>query len=290
MKLTLVCCTLGARLGELRRFFDSINPGAEDIQLIVVDQSKDGITRSLVEEYSDRFEIVFVQSAPGLSRARNAGLPFVTGDVVAFPDDDCLYSNDVIRTVLGRFESDSTLAGLSGCWVDEHGVPSGHPWPGEAEPITDKNAWRTAISFTLFFRVCSVQGLSFDPDIGVGSGTQIGAGEETLYLLQVLRTGARVVYDPSIRVHHPWAGVASIPFRKAYGYAIGFGYVAAVMGYSASFLVPRLLAPWMRLLLAGLSSDLGSAKYQLALGLGRPFGLALAGVSRGTRKRATTRG
>jgi hypothetical protein len=84
------------------------------------------------------------------------------------------------------------------------------------------------------------------------------------------------VYDPAVVVHHPWAGFGSIPFRKAYGYAIGFGYVASVAGYPASFLVPRIAAPWARFVASGLKSDVKAAKYHLASGLGRSVGLAMA--------------
>ena len=40
-----------------------------------------------------------VESARGLSRARNAGLRMIAGDIVSFPDDDCWYPPDLLQRV-----------------------------------------------------------------------------------------------------------------------------------------------------------------------------------------------
>jgi glycosyltransferase involved in cell wall biosynthesis len=279
MKISLVCTSLGARLSEVRRLLESIDTGAADVQFILVDQSPDGILRPILEAYANRFETIYAQSERGASRGRNAGLARATGELIAFPDDDCWYTPDTIANVVRAFEANDALAGLSGCWVDEDGAPSGMPWPTARQAITRDSAWRSAIAFTMFFRARAVRGIAFDANVGVGAGTLVGAGEETLYLLHVLATGGAVVYEPSIRVHHPWKGVGAIPFRKAYSYAIGFGYVATKTHYPASFLLPRLVIPWARFIASGLRADAAAAKYHLACGLGRIRGTALARFS-----------
>jgi len=273
MKLSLVCCTLGDRPEELERMLCSLEPGPHSIELIVVDQSVDARTRPIVAAHERRFEVKFVQSRPGLSRARNVGLEHVTGEVLAFPDDDCWYRPDTIPRALAHFEREPELAGLSGRWLDDAGAPCGHPWPRAAEPITPKNVWRTAISFTIFARTAAVRALRFDPLVGVGSGTAIGAGEETLYLLKLLATGAPVKYVPDVEVHHPWRGVSSIPLAKAYRYAVGFGYVAREVKYPPSFILPRLVVPLARGLASGVSLDFAAAKYHFTSAVGRTVGV-----------------
>lgn len=273
MKLSLLCCTLGDRPEELGRMLAALDPGPHSLELIVVDQSADARTRPIVMAHEHRFELKFVQCRPGLSRARNAGLEHVTGEVLAFPDDDCWYRPDTIPRALAHFEGDPTLDALSGRWVDPTGVPCGHPWPAAAAAIDANNVWRTAISFTLFVRTRAAQDLRFDPLVGVGSGTLIGAGEETLYLLRLLERGARAEYVPDVEVHHPWRGVSAIPAAKAYRYAVGFGYVAREVRYPPSFVLPRLVAPLARGLASGVSLDFAAAKYHFASGFGRAVGV-----------------
>ena len=273
MKLSLLCCTLGDRPEELERMLAALEPGPHSVELIVVDQSAEARARSLVMAHAHRFEVKFVQCRPGLSRARNVGLEHVTGDVLAFPDDDCWYRPDTIARALAHFESDPTLDVLSGRWVDEHGEPCGHPWPPAATAIDANNVWRTAISFTLFVRTRAASGLRFDPLVGVGSGTLIGAGEETLYLLGLLERGAVARYVPDVEVRHPWRGVSSIPAAKAYRYAVGFGYVVREVKYPPSFVLPRLVAPLARGVASGMSLDFAAAKYHFASGFGRAVGV-----------------
>src|SRR4029078_4597421 len=42
----------------------------------------------------------------------------------------------------------------------------------------------------------------FDERLGLGSGTPWSSGEELDYVLRAIRSGARVVYDPAVRVTH----------------------------------------------------------------------------------------
>jgi glycosyltransferase involved in cell wall biosynthesis len=275
MKLSLVCCTLGDRPEELERMLAALAPGPHAVELIVVDQSADARTRPIVMAHAQRFDVKFVQCRPGLSRARNAGLEHVTGDVLAFPDDDCWYRPDTITRALEHFEREPSLDALSGRWLDEKGKPCGHPWPADPTLIDANNVWRTAISFTIFVRTRAAGGLTFDPLVGVGSGTPIGAGEETLYLLKLLAKGAVVKYVPDVEVNHPWRGVSGIPMAKAYRYAVGFGYVVREVKYPPTFIVPRLFAPLARGVASGLSLDFATARYHFASGFGRAVGVLL---------------
>ena len=62
-----------------------------------------------------------LRSAPGLSRARNTALPRVEADLVAFPDDDCTYSPDLLARVVARFDDDPSLGILCGKLEDADG-------------------------------------------------------------------------------------------------------------------------------------------------------------------------
>jgi glycosyltransferase involved in cell wall biosynthesis len=179
----LVVATVG-RTAELGRFLDSLNAQTHrDFRVLVVDQNTDDRVVPLLEGRAER-----LRSAPGLSRARNMALPELTGDVVAFPDDDCVYPPDLLARVAAR------LNGLDG-------VTGREPWwTARAATLTRDNLWNRAISFTIFLKRDVVERVGpFDERLGLPSSS----GEEIDYLIRALDAGARIEYDPTIVVEHP---------------------------------------------------------------------------------------
>ena len=69
--------------------------------MIVVDQNEDERVAEIVRGRGP--ELVHERSQPGLSRARNAGLAHVEAELVAFPDDDCVYPPGLLERVAERF-------------------------------------------------------------------------------------------------------------------------------------------------------------------------------------------
>ena len=97
-----------------------------------------------------------MRSRRGLSRARNAALPSLSADVVAFPDDDCLYAPDLLARVAERFAADPGLDGLGGRPVAADGRTAGR-WPSRAQRIRPETVFHTAISHTIFLRLSVVE-------------------------------------------------------------------------------------------------------------------------------------
>jgi len=196
----LVVATVG-RSDDLASFLDSVQAQAyERVRVIVVDQNADERVAEIVRGRS--LELKHVCSARGLSRARNAGLELVEADVVAFPDDDCVYPPGLLTRVGERFASNPKLDGLTGRAEDVEGHSSAS-WKTDAATLTDDNLWNRAISFAIFLRrdvVARVGG--FDERLGLGSPEPWASGEETDYLIRAVRAGARIEYDPSLVVQH----------------------------------------------------------------------------------------
>ena len=67
-------------------------------RLVVVDQNADDRVAALLASHRD-LEVLHLRSTRGLSRARNVALPRLAGDLVAFPDDDCVYAPDLLERV-----------------------------------------------------------------------------------------------------------------------------------------------------------------------------------------------
>jgi len=196
----LVVATIG-RVSELDHLFTSLEFQTHpEFRVIVVDQNTDDSLRPVLE--GTGLELLHVRSAPGLSRARNAGLAEVTADVVAFPDDDCAYDQDVLGHVGRLLARDPLLDGVTGRSVDRsgHSSPS---WKRDAALLNDHNLWNRAISYTIFLRRDIVERVgAFDERLGLGSSEPWSSGEEIDYLIRAVRGGARISYDPSLTVHH----------------------------------------------------------------------------------------
>jgi glycosyltransferase involved in cell wall biosynthesis len=223
MKFSLVIATVG-RVVELERLLRSLRGQTHrDFEAIVVDQNSDD--RLVPTIAAAGFPVRHVVSERGLSRARNVGIRHVSGDAIAFPDDDCWYGPDTLARVAGFFERRPEVSLLAGMARDADGHPSQLRWPVEAVDLDRFNVWRRAISFTVFVKSEVVRSVGrFDELVGVGAGTPWGSGEETDYLLRALDAGFRGHYDPSVVVFHPPALKNSIGAEdKAYRYGCGYG-------------------------------------------------------------------
>lgn len=264
MKFSLIMATLG-RSDEIRRLFESlVLQQHQDFELIVVDQNEDDRVRRIVADFEARLDIKYLQSAKGLSRARNVGLKAVTGEVVCFPDDDCWYRPETLAFVAGQLQADAQLGGVTGMSIDAQGRPSQGRWASEPLTMTRYNVWKCATSYTIFLRAAAVRAVGgFDEALGVGSGSRWGAGEEVNYLLGVLREGWRVVYQPELKIHHPEPLLVmdEKAFNRARLYNRGFGRVLGLNAYPAPFVLYLISRSVAACALAALKGDLGRARY-----------------------------
>jgi GT2 family glycosyltransferase len=197
----LVVATLG-RVDELDRFLTSLEEQSHRRLVVhVVDQNDDDRLRPVLAAHPE-LDLAHLRSEPGLSRARNAVLGRLAADLVAFPDDDCVYDPGLLERVAERFDADPDLDGVSGRAVDHEGRSSAS-WKTDRVLLTRENLWNRAISFAIFLRREVVSRVGrFDERLGLGSGETWSSGEEIDYLIRALDAGARIEYDPSLVVEH----------------------------------------------------------------------------------------
>jgi glycosyltransferase involved in cell wall biosynthesis len=227
LKVSLIVATLGERPEDLCALLHSLMPQVEFISdVIIVDQHPDhDRVPALLDPFRDALPIHHTRSERGLSRARNHGLTFARGRLVAFPDDDCLYPEGLLEWVVDWFESNFVYDILAVGVEDAAGVPSGNRWPQDSCDIRPLNAFRTTFSSSLFLFSDLAKAAQFDVHLGVGSGTPYGSGEETDYVLRLLRMNARGRFDRTRHIIHPrrdmLSGTGSAPRAQAYGFGMG---------------------------------------------------------------------
>jgi glycosyltransferase involved in cell wall biosynthesis len=215
------------RVAELGQLLDSLERQThKDFRVLVVDQNEDDRVEDVLARHPS-LRVERLRAPRGLSRARNQALSHLQAEVVAFPDDDCLYPDDLLERVAERLGGG--LDGLTGRepW-----------WTTDAAVLTRDNLWNRAISFTIFLRRDVIERVgSFDERLGLPASS----GEEIDYLIRALDAGARIEYDPTVVVMHPRKDVELTAVGVRDGSSIG--YILRKHGYPPSVVARMLLRP-----------------------------------------------
>lgn len=184
---------------ELSRLFQSLcDQTSRNFEIILVDQ---GIHPFLPTFTNPVSYTHIVDNGIGLSRARNIGLKFAKGEILAFPDDDCWYPPDLIERVLSFFETHQDICILSGCYGEpEYPNPN---FPLKSGKLTTTNFLNRVSSVTLFINQKGLKQndlVLFDENLGVG--TSLPGAEELDLTLRLLKKNYKGWYDPSLKIFH----------------------------------------------------------------------------------------
>jgi glycosyltransferase involved in cell wall biosynthesis len=242
-RFSLVLATIG-RVDEVGRFLASLLAQAADVELIVVDQNEDDrlipiLSRWVAQVNATKVcgdggvKLLHLRSKRGLSLARNVGLRHCRGEIVAFPDDDCLYPPDTLSNVDRWFLGHPDYDILSLRSRDDSGVLSGNKWYADSCDLAPINIFRTSQSYTYFVKrtpqACS---LMFDEGLGIGATTPFGSGEDTDFLLAAMGLGMKGRFVAGWHVVHPCKDVlhGGISEERSYSYGLGMGRVQGKYG------------------------------------------------------------
>ncbi len=243
MKLSLVVATVN-RTAELRVLLQSFaQQSFRNFEVIVVDQNDDDRLRPLVAEFQQLFQLTHLRSAQrNSSHARNLGLAEACGDIIGFPDDDCVYRSDTILRVMQRFGRNAGLGFLTGVCVNAEGRPINGRWLPSSANITPANVWTTLQAFTLWIRLAPARKAG-GFDMNIGPGTQWGSSEEPDLALRLLRAGAQGYYDVEIGVLHPDNSMQPNAIARAFLYGAGMGRVLRKHALSPLIVLPFFIRP-----------------------------------------------
>jgi GT2 family glycosyltransferase len=268
----LVVATVN-RVDQPGRLLDSLGAQTHGaFRVLVVDQNEDDRLDPVLGRHAE-LDLVRLRAPRGLSRARNAAFGQIRAELVAFPDDDCVFAPDLLERVARRFAQQPALEGLTGRAVDEEGrsTPS---WARDAGLLTRENLWDRAISFTIFLRRAVVERVGqFDERLGLGAEGPWSSGEETDYLVRAIDGGAHIEYDPSLVVVHQEKVLSAVALRSV-GARDGasIGYILRKHGYPARTVGRMLVRPLGGALLAVARRDPVRARYHLSTLRGRLVG------------------
>lgn len=224
VKYSLILATLG-RGETVERFLESLSAqtySLDAVEIIIVDQNKDGRLDDIVFRYQRVLNLTHVKSEVlGLSVNRNIGLDRAIGEIVAFPDDDCEYPADLLSNVDASFTETNAKFILGSIWDAKQGRPAIRRWPGSPAVLNRFNFYRLTSSITLFSQDKAQR---FDERFGLGA--PFGSNEDVIFVYSLLKSGNSGVYLPNIRVYHEDQPLSSLESRKVASYAKGFGRFA----------------------------------------------------------------
>ena len=230
--VSLIVATVN-RVTELERLLASLDAQTyKEFEVIVIDQNTDERLAPVLQGHPT-LTIHHLRSDRGAGRARNHGLRIATGEYIAFPDDDCWYPQSLLASVVEWLARNSDFDGLFTTMRDADNQPVGPRWPSMPCEVNRTNVWHIGVFVTVFLRRAVTDSVGFfREDIGVGAATPYQSGEESDFYLRALALGFKLWYEPSLTVHHP--NLHSIRRLRAvtYSYALGFGYVMRIHGYS----------------------------------------------------------
>jgi GT2 family glycosyltransferase len=251
-------------------------------RVLVVDQNDDDRLQPILDAHP-AVETLRLRSGRGLSRARNGALPHVTADVVAFPDDDCVYPDDLLERLGRRLTARPELDGVTVRAVDRSGRSS-PSWEREAAVLTADNLWNRAVSFALFLRRRIVAEVGeFDEQLGLGAQTPWFSSEEIDYLVRAVRAGARIEYDPALTViHEEKVSQDGAPAAVGHRDGASIGYILRKHGYPPAVIARMLVRPLGGAVVSAARGDVTRARFHAATLRGRLLGYRRAGRLHGS--------
>lgn len=219
MYFSLIVATLN-RTKELESLFKSlVKQDYFQFEVIVIDQNTHNLVNDICLSYISKINIKYFKvEFKGLSKARNFGLKFVSGSIIAFPDDDCIYATDVLSRV-AYFFTKNNVDILTGNTFDSITGKKYLKTFNRDTTIKYCNVFKSGISYTIFIRYKNISDIYFDENLGVGA--KFGSAEETDLIIKLLKLKYNGFYTPSILVYHPFSRNSDLV--RNYNYALGFG-------------------------------------------------------------------
>ena len=223
-KISLVLATIN-RTYDVERFLKSLTfQNYDNFEVVIVNQNVDDRLNTIIDKFNDYFPIVHIRSDKGLSKARNIGLSYVSGEIVAFPDDDCSYYPDTLTKVNTHFNENSADIILGRIYDRTLNNNIIRNWSSKRKNINKYNFYYNSCSITIFLKKSSCilnEKKSFDERLGAGSC--FPSCEDVDFIYRALLMKKVVLYFPNIHLWHPEFSLKNADDSKIDKYSLSYG-------------------------------------------------------------------
>ena len=178
--LSLVLCTYG-RTDEVDNFLNSIyTQTKKPAEIIIVDQNEGDILHLIIEKWSTKLPIIHKRvTFKGASRSRNFGAKQAVSELIAFPDDDCLYPPALIENISRLFDLKSEVDTILTAKIEPSEISNSLPKPSLSYSLVTSTLdlfKAKAETSNIFTRKSKLESLLyiFNEKIGPGANTPMG--------------------------------------------------------------------------------------------------------------------
>ncbi|BCI65549.1 glycosyltransferase family 2 protein [Acetobacter aceti] len=269
MRFSLVIPTLD-RPRDVKAFLEALTRQTfRDLEVILVDQSGSDIYDSVVADFSGIWPIRHIRIDVRKCRyACIVGASHATGDIIAFPDDDCLYLPDTLEQVDAGFRKHPSLGLLTGAVLNQYGHPSQMGrWLTASAKLNESNIWTGLVEFNMFIRRAAYEAVGgFDANMGPGCRFVAAEGQDLG--LRLLAHGVKGYFDTRIQVIHP-DKPSGVNLNRARSYARGMGYALRKNAAPWAVLLEFAIRPVGGILFNIIKGDRKAVLYHAYVLLGR---------------------
>lgn len=227
MKISLIVTT-NNRYDIFERLLNSLSKNTyKNFELIVIDQNECGINQPLIEKYKKNINIIYVSTNKviSLSKARNIGLKYITGDIIGYPDDDCWYEDKFLEKINLFFKENNCDAICTSVYDPIRNQIYGNKQSkNNIEIMNMDNVIRFSTSVGIFIRSSSGVEL-FDENLGVGSAWF--GGEDIDYVCKYIDNKKKVLFVNELKVYHEIDEKRTLD--KELKYSTGYGAILKKM-------------------------------------------------------------
>lgn len=224
--ISILLCTLNRPVLVKNCIESLLAQSYRDLEIIVVDQSKDDETEKSCRSFPDERIKYHHVDFNGLSRARDYGLKYCKGGYVCLGDDDAEYDKDYLKTAADFLKSKQDpciLCGRIRCIDDRLKDAFAYNGYRNGQRLNADDMLQIAPSPALIFPAQPLKEIKgFDMRFGVGA--KYGSGEETDVVFRLFKKGIKAYFLDDMRVFHGRSDEdPSQDLKKVYKYYAGLG-------------------------------------------------------------------
>jgi len=201
MKLDVIICAYNESIEKVAAVLKPFRP---DVRYIISHQYTD---KMYLKEYPalNRPDVsIYPLNGKGLSKNRNNGLKYASGDIVLIADDDVRYFNNSFDTIIETFKTQVDVDVALFKIKTLEGEPEYKPYPEYGYLYNNgRKHWVSSIEIVLRLSAVRNGNICFDERFGIGNKFII-AGEEHVFVDDCVKKGLRTVFFPQYIVEHPY--------------------------------------------------------------------------------------
>jgi len=208
----------------------------DKLEIIVVDGNSTDGTREIVSQYPVK---LLTEERPGINAARNTGLKYSNGEIVAFTDYDCVVSKNWISKIVNNFQNPKVgciggnVLGYHNDFLSQYADKSLMPVMRVFKKRETLNVIKPPLHYPAgcnmaFKREAFEKTGMFDEKIKYGF-------DEDEFVERICMAGYTLVLDPELVVKHKHRPTLIGLLKQTFNYGRGMGNMLKIKGLKSVF-------------------------------------------------------